>query len=161
MTLSRRGFLRGQLQAARTDTRPPWAISAPAFEQACTRCNACIEACPQSILAPGDGGFPRVDFSVAGCSFCGDCATACEPQVLRPADGGPPWTLHVVIRDACLPRQGIDCRVCGEACEADAIRFRPRLGGAPIPEVLTDACTGCGGCVAPCPARAITMENLQ
>lgn len=161
MTVSRRGFLRGQLHPARIDTRPPWAVDDLALEHGCTRCGACIEACPQSILKPGDGGFPRVDFSVAGCSFCGDCATACEPQVLRRLDGNPPWALRVAVSAACLPQQGVECRVCGEACEADAIRFRPRLGGTPIPEVLTEACTGCGGCVAPCPVGAISMEKLQ
>lgn len=161
MTVSRRAFLRGRLQSVHTEPRPPWAVGAIAFEQGCTRCGACVEACPQAILKPGDGGFPRVDFGVAGCTFCGDCATACEPRVLRPTDGGPPWALRPLVGEACLPRLGVECRVCGEACEADAIRFRPRLGGAPVPEVLTDACTGCGGCVAPCPAGAITMENLQ
>jgi ferredoxin-type protein NapF len=162
MTLSRRGFLRGRLQADRgEDIRPPWAIGASTFELACTRCGACVEACPQTILKPGDGGFPRVDFKTAGCSFCGDCVAACEPQVLRRPDGGPPWSLRVSVSPACLPQHGVECRVCGEICEANAIRFRPRLGGVPIPEVLADPCTGCGACVAPCPAGAIAMESVQ
>ena len=160
MTVSRRAFRRGRVHALRIEPRPPWAAPTLAFEAACTRCDQCIRACPQSILVAGDGGFPQVDFSRGGCSFCGDCVRACEPGALA-CDHGRPWALRPLVSEACLPRQGVECRVCGEACEANAIRFRPRLGGAPIPEVLTDTCTGCGACVAPCPAGAITMENLQ
>lgn len=56
-----------------------------------------------------------------------------------------------------MARGNVVCRTCGDACEAAAIRFRPRLGGAALPEVDGEKCTGCGACVAPCPAAAITL----
>jgi ferredoxin-type protein NapF len=60
------------------------------------------------------------------------------------------------IGDACLARQGVLCRSCGDACPAAAIRFRP--GGVPTPEVLAGRCTGCGACLPACPAAAITIR---
>ena len=41
------------------------------------------------------------------------------------------------------------------ACDTSAIRFRPRIGGVPLPEVDAAACNGCGACIAPCPVSAV------
>jgi ferredoxin-type protein NapF len=98
----------------------------------------------------GDGGYPTVNFS-RECTFCGDCVSACRPQALLRHAGQPAWTLKAIISDLCLPRRGIECRTCGDYCEANAIRFSPRLGGSPLAEIDSDKCTGCGACVAPCP----------
>ena len=68
-----------------------------------------------------------------------------------------PWSLTAVIGPACLPRHGVECRSCGDFCDARAIRFAPRIGGSPLPEIDRERCTGCGACVAPCPVTAITM----
>ncbi len=62
------------------------------------------------------------------------------------------------IGDACLAGAGIHCQSCGDACPEAAIRFRPRLGGPPLPEVAPDRCTGCGDCAAVCPADAVTLQ---
>jgi len=59
------------------------------------------------------------------------------------------------IGDACLARRNVECRVCGEACEWSAIRFRPRPGGVVQPEVVLENCTGCADCVVVCPTQAI------
>jgi len=72
----------------------------------------------------------------------------------RPA---PSADARAVITRDCLAYNNVVCRSCGEACEAAAIRFRPRLGGAAVPEVDEGKCTGCGACMAPCPAKAITL----
>lgn len=57
----------------------------------------------------------------------------------------------------CLARAGIHCRSCGDACPEAAIRFRPRLGAPPLPEVGPARCTGCGACVEVCPAGAVSL----
>lgn len=158
MLVARRGFLRGRPGALPEDTRPPWALVPGRFEGSCTRCGACVGACPTKVIRHGDGGFPRIDFSVGECSFCAECVKACEPGALKRVDGVPPWLLRVAIADVCLARNSVECRVCGDACDAAAIRFRPRAGGAPVPEIRPESCTGCGACVAPCPVGAITME---
>lgn len=59
------------------------------------------------------------------------------------------------IGDACLARRNVECRVCGEACELSAIRFRPRLGSVVQPDVVLESCSGCADCVAVCPTQAI------
>jgi ferredoxin-type protein NapF len=47
--------------------------------------------------------------------------------------------------------------LCGEACDAGAIRFPPRLGGVAAPVVDTTRCTGCGDCLPLCPPQALRL----
>lgn len=156
---SRRGFLRGRVRAVAPAPRPPWAREERDFISSCTRCDACIDACPTAILVRADGGFPAVDFSRGECTFCGDCVTHCAPRaLLRPAEGDAPWSLKASIGQACLAAAGVECRVCGENCPVGAIRFRPRIGGVALPQLEAEACTGCGACFAPCPTRAIVVQ---
>jgi len=156
---SRRQFLRGHFAPRHAPLRPPWALTEEAFLAACTRCGDCLRVCPQGILVE-DGGYPRVEFGKGACTFCGDCVTACKAGALRRDAERPPWQLLPIINDACLARRGVVCRSCGDACAAGVIRFRPQLGGSALPEVEASSCTGCGSCVAPCPARAIVMGRI-
>ena len=138
--------------------RPPWSVPEAMFADACTRCGDCLKACPTGLLRPGDGGFPAADFSAAACTFCGECAAACGSGAIARDRPGAPWSYTVVIGDACLARRRVECRVCGEACQAHdacALRFRPAVGGVYLPEVDEAACTGCGACLALCPTGAI------
>ena len=155
--LSRRGFFRGRPRP-RGEMRPPWALLEADFIDRCTRCNDCLKVCPTHILVVGDGGYPTVDFSVGECTFCGDCVSACQPKALRRDPEQVPWASKASIGEDCLPRQGVECRVCGDFCDARAIRFPPRLGGSPLPEIDPEKCTGCGACVAPCPVTAISVR---
>lgn len=154
---SRRSLLTGR--GAGSPLRPPWSDAAT-FTSLCTRCDACIDACPEAILRRGDGGFPEISFAAAACSFCGDCRSACPEPVFT--QDAAPWALIAVIGDRCLAHQNIVCRSCKEACESDAIRFQLAPGTAGMPVIETAACTGCGACVAPCPAQAIAITaNLD
>lgn len=65
--------------------------------------------------------------------------------------------LQAVMSDACLALQGVICMSCRDACEPQAIRFRPRQGGVFTPEIISAACTGCGACLPPCPAGALSL----
>lgn len=153
---SRRGFLRGRLRPA-AQLRPPWAMVEVAFIDRCTRCNDCLKACPEQILVCGDGGYPSVDFQRGECTFCADCVTACQPLALARDAGQLPWPYQLAIAADCLPQQGVECRVCGEFCELGAIRFAPRIGSPPLPQVDPACCTACGACVAPCPSGSIRI----
>lgn len=63
-----------------------------------------------------------------------------------------------VIGVGCIAfAKNVVCRSCGDVCDAAAIRFSPRIGGAACPAVLAEHCTGCGECVSACPANAITL----
>jgi ferredoxin-type protein NapF len=156
--LARRGFFRGRPRP-KAELRPPWALPEAEFVDRCTRCNDCLKACPQKILVIGDGGYPTVDFSLGECTFCADCVSSCQPKALvQNTPEQPAWPYKAIIGEDCLPRQGVECRVCGDFCDARAIRFTPRLGGCPLPDIDTDKCTGCGACVAPCPVSAISVR---
>ncbi|TVP92674.1 MAG: ferredoxin-type protein NapF, partial [Pseudomonadaceae bacterium] len=52
VSLSRRRLLRGQLQS-RPQLNPPW--SGDDFSDICSRCDACIQTCPEQVLRRGDG----------------------------------------------------------------------------------------------------------
>lgn len=157
VNLSRRGFLRGRVHRAPPLQRPPGALAELFFPKTCTRCGDCVPVCPTGILLQKDG-FPIVDFSRGECTFCGECVKACKPGALQPWEAGEsPWLLRAQVGDACLARRGVECRSCGDACDVFAIRFSPRLGGPPLPQIDTNNCTGCGACVRPCPVQAITL----
>jgi ferredoxin-type protein NapF len=159
MALSRRQFLRGNFAGRSDAIRPPWALAEEAFIARCTRCAACIKVCPSGVIVKGRGDYPRIDFARGECTFCGECVAACRDGALQRSEDRPPWTVKAVIGARCLARQDVVCRTCGDACGLQAIRFRPRLGGASWPELDTQACTGCGACVSVCPATAIAMAN--
>lgn len=156
--LSRRAFFRGRPRP-KAEIRPPWAHPEAGFVDRCTRCNECIRACPEQILVVGDGGYPTVDFSQGECTFCEACLPVCQPKALERLDPAQAaWTYKAQIGEDCLPRQGVECRVCGDFCDTRAIRFPPRLGGSALPEIDADNCTGCGACVAPCPVTAVSIR---
>ena len=161
MDNSRRFFLRGQFSKTPLThpPRPPWADANDAlFVKKCTRCLECVKACPTQVLKQGDGGFPEVSFQSNGCDACAKCVDVCQPRALvrTPAT---PWAWRAEISAACLAQQQVECRVCGEFCDDQAIRFKPRLGGVSTPEVQTASCTGCGHCVSKCPTQAIQMKT--
>ncbi len=135
----------------------PWALAEDEFLARCTRCNACVDACPEHIVIRGSGGFPEVDFAKGACTFCGRCADACVPRALERTTGEP-WALKATIGEGCLARARVVCRSCGERCEARAIRFALTVGGVGEPVVDRDRCTGCGACVAVCPVSAIDIS---
>lgn len=171
-SLPRRHFLRGAfLRSLHTEQsqrqgqqaiRPPWAELAH-FEDKCTACQACIQACEHEmqILVRGAGGLPEVDFSRGRgeCSFCQACVQACDAGVFRDVQERP-WTHQVSIQAHCLTQQRIACRSCEDSCSTRAIRFRPQLGGIATPQLTESLCNGCGACLNTCPSAAITLTSI-
>jgi len=153
----RRGFLRGRLRVRHAPRRPPWALPEADFLARCTRCNNCAIICPTRIVVMRDG-YPEVDFSAGECTFCAECVRVCIPGALWREGGAPPWSIKAKIGAGCVATRGVECRICGEQCAVQAIRFPPRAGGPSVPEVDSDTCTGCGACVAPCPVRVIAVR---
>lgn len=158
----RRFFLRGQVRPAATASerpRPPWAIHPDtAFLARCTRCGDCVDVCPEKVLKRADGGFPEIDFSQAGCTRCGDCSRACATGAIGHPEAGVAFAWKVSVSDACLNRQFVECRLCGDACDDRALRFVPARGGISQLQISEDACSGCGACVGVCPVKAISLR---
>ncbi|WP_425540640.1 4Fe-4S dicluster domain-containing protein [Rhodoblastus acidophilus] len=74
----------------------------------------------------------------------------------RPSVGSP---RIVRVSAACLEARGTACRACETACDEDALVFRPVGGGKSLLSIAADRCTGCGACLPPCPARALTLSE--
>ncbi|MGP1346133.1 MAG: 4Fe-4S binding protein [Phycisphaerales bacterium] len=183
--ISRRSFLRGRLlgsvvkgigdtladalPALRTDEspesssyahlfpilRPPRAVPEPQFLAECTRCDACLEACPHDAIihAPPRfrqaAGTPMIDPHRQPCWMCHDtpCVSACEPGVLDPNRPIRMGTARINTT-TCLAHQGSFCTVCSEQCPVeDAIELTSGK-----PHINEDKCTGCGVCAHVCPA---------
>jgi ferredoxin-type protein NapF len=145
---------------AEAPARPPWSVLPDAdFIARCTRCGDCVRVCPTKVLSAGDGGFPVIRFDQAGCSLCGECATACQTRAISRAEQPVAFAWKVQVSNACLNRQGVECRVCGDACDTHALRFKPAPGGISQLQIDLESCTGCGECVAVCPVAAISVGS--
>lgn len=158
--ISRKQFLRGKFRGNHDLIRPPWAINENHFTDLCSRCGDCITSCPENILTAEAAGFPLIDFKKGECSFCEACVNACKTGALsKTNDTDRPWTIVAHIEQSCLAKKGVECRICGDNCEIEAISFRYALRAAAQPEINNSSCTGCGACVATCPVNAIDIKN--
>ena len=153
LNVQRRRLLRGGSLAQ--PVRPPWAREG--FTDLCTRCQRCVAACPERIIVRGDAGFPALDFNRGECTFCGACADAC-PEPVFDREQSAPWRARAVIAETCLTARGVVCRSCRDACPAEAVSFDFAPGHVARARIEAERCTGCGACVAPCPASAIRIE---
>jgi ferredoxin-type protein NapF len=154
--LSRRALLFGGSTAEAPVLRPPWALPGSAFASRCTRCDACVRACPENVLRRDADGLPHFDATLGECTFCGDCVQACVPTALDAAVS-PPWELRAQVAGSCLSANGVVCSSCREACPESAIRVPPGARGAA--RVDPERCTGCGACVGLCPTGAISLAD--
>ena len=186
------GFVADKLEDAITKVspkqlRPPGALEEFAFLTACTRCDKCIEACPQDSLVkagPSAGlglNAPVLEPRRMACFLCTDlpCVTACpEGALVWPKrafkDGvvveGPSAVKigtakvkeRLCLTFAAEDREAVSCRTCVDRCPYpdEAIRMVRVEGERDHPEVIEDRCTGCGLCTFGCPApeAAIVIE---
>lgn len=135
--------------------RPPRALPEEEFLEACTRCEACVDACPHDAIVlagkrfRGAQGTPMIDSSHSPCLMCEDtpCVTACEPDALRQSLGLSMGDAQIQRHD-CIAHQGGFCSTCIERCPVPgAIKVRDGK-----PTIRQAACTGCGVCHFVCPA---------
>jgi len=143
--------------------RPPGALPEADFLAACERCHACVEACPNHVLAlvaeRGDGidGTPYMSFREGYCELCRDCAEACPSGALqREVTGSAAYPgIAVVDLEACLNRAGFAmCLSCQDRCPERAIT----LVQLRTPTIAAERCTGCGACQFVCPTTPVAIS---
>ena len=164
--------------------RPPFALDELDFLLACTRCDACVEACPHGVifalganLGPQVAGTPALDLLNRGCRLCDDwpCVTSCDPAALRfsttgaqddskgadETDSVTPAPLPLVRVDPkhCLPYQGPECGACAHSCPVPGAL----LWASAKPSIDPEFCLGCGLCREACitDPPAITVSAID
>ncbi len=149
--------------------RPPFAIDELEFLLACTRCKACIEACPHEVIFTLSAtlgatvmGTPALDLLHRGCRLCDGwpCVNACEPGALtlpemeHEAETPLPRLARVHIEPRnCLPYQGPECGACAASCPVPGAL----LWDGPRPRIAPERCSGCARCREACIAGPKAM----
>ena len=170
--------------------RPPGALDEFEFLVACTRCDKCIQICPQGTLfkagaqAALAAATPTFEARAMPCFLCTElpCITVCPEGALvwpkrtlgdQTLDGPPAvkiGTARVKTR-LCLTYEHDEqpaqpCRTCVDRCPYPGVAIRltePKEGALAHPEVVADFCTGCGLCAFGCPTPepAIVIEPRE
>ena len=151
--------------------RPPFALDELEFLLACTRCNACIEACPHDVIFPlpsrlGADVFktPALDLLTKGCQLCEDwpCVKACEPDALLFPDETnkqvKKFARADIIESLCLPFSGPECGACVPACPVEGALSLVKEK----PVIHQESCLGCGLCREACivEEKAIQINSV-
>lgn len=153
--------------------RPPFALPELEFLLACTRCNACLEACPHAVIFPLAARLgadvvatPALDLLNKACHLCDDwpCVQSCEPGALQlpvaSEDKAWPRLAGMTINtESCLPYLGPECGACRDACPVPgALHWRQER-----PAINEGQCTGCGMCREACviEPKAISITLLK
>jgi ferredoxin-type protein NapG len=147
--------------------RPPGALPEMGFLAACTRCSACVDACPpQAIVkvsAQGGlaAGTPYIDFTVQACIACPTmpCAAACPTGALTlPVNLWSGFRLSQVEfhPERCLTFQERTCRVCADTCPVGDAALTIDEAGHPV--LRREGCVGCGICARSCPTSPPSFE---
>lgn len=136
----------------------PWVRGVDAFIENCTRCGDCLNNCPEKIIELDEGGFPFINFKLGECTFCKHCVEVCEQPVFSSTETEP-WLNKAHVSNQCLAFNSVYCRSCAEVCPEQALSFALAINAQP--NIDNNKCNGCGACVAPCPANAISVEEYN
>lgn len=161
MDIRRRNFLRGRFSKKDSIILMPWVNDRATFHATCTRCSDCLKACPEGIVGSDADGYPGIDFRKGECTFCGQCTKVCSHNLFEEDLARPPWDFVATLSDQCLTQNNIACQSCQDICEQRAIRFHYSVGKVPQPNIVTTNCSGCGACVAVCPASSISILSAS
>lgn len=151
--------------------RPPGALPEMEFLLACTRCGACVQACPAHAIRNLDdraglaAGTPYLDANhIRPCVVCKEppCMPACPTGALRLVDmRDAVMGTAVIERETCLAWTGESfhgqpCSRCVRACPYPGDAILTDESGRPF--VDPRHCIGCGLCRAACPTDPRSVE---
>ena len=162
--------------------RPPGAGTERGFLARCAHCGRCVAACPNNIITPLDltsakqkidsdlqafliTETPVVEFNDSYCEKeCVACSEACPTGAIRPISildkPSYPIALAQFELEKCLLYYDRECSICRRECPYDAISFSWSDDAyANIPSIDSNACVGCGRCVAFCPSEPTFEES--
>jgi MauM/NapG family ferredoxin protein len=150
--------------------RPPGAVPEREFLRRCIRCNKCAQVCPYGSIRMAHVewgtrvGTPMIFPRTVPCYLCMKCPPVCPTGALDNAlveKEDARMGVAVIDESKCFAYNGIICRSCFERCPIyrRAITLRDEM----FPEVLPEACVGCGVCEHVCPAEegAITVRGAH
>lgn len=160
--------------------RPPGALPEADFLGACIRCGLCVRDCPYDTLQLAEAGCAvatGTPFFIARnvpCEMCEDipcikaCPTGALDHDLTDIDAARMGLAVVVDQETCIAFQGLRCEVCFNVCPVRGkaisleMRHNDRSGKHAmfIPEVHSDACTGCGKCEQACVMEQAAIKVL-
>lgn len=154
---------------------PPGAASISDFNDRCTACSLCINACPNGVLQPammeyGLAGMmqPVMNYHKNFCTYkCTICTEVCPTHALKPLMLEAKQLTQIgkarFIRDNCIVKtEKTSCGACSESCPTKAVYMIPYEGNLLIPEVNDEICIGCGHCEYACPTvpyKAIYIDG--
>ena len=146
------------------------------YAETCTRCYACISACPAQIIqvkkdgGPRERAIPELVFEEYGCEeSCNQCSQVCPTGAIRTLSDDKKRHRQIGIahvkKGKCLAWTDNEyCMVCDEYCPYNAIETHWK-GDIACPVVNPDLCRGCGACESACPAfrsgKAILVHPIH
>jgi len=160
--------------------RPPGALPEADFPGACIRCGLCVRDCPYDTLQLAElgstiaTGTPYFIARDVPCEMCEDipCVRACPTGALdhglTDIDAARMGLAVIVDQETCIAFQGLRCEVCFNVCpvrgKAISLEMRHNVRSGKhamfIPEVHSDACTGCGKCEQACVMEQAAIKVL-